>query len=154
MGFGSSFFGVECPQLLMGFQAKLNLDGILSKHKSRLVANGMRQQDCLDYDQTFVPIVKPVIVQIILLLTINHGWKLHQMDVSNAFLYGFLDEDVFMRQPLGFLDSGHFDLVCKLQCSIYDLKQSPRAWFHHLKNAIVNLGFVESLHDESLFVYR
>lgn len=85
------------------FKNKLNSDGSLAKRKARIMANGMWQHDGLDYDQTFFLIIKLVSMRLILSLTVHHDWKLHQLDVSNAFLHGFLEEDVCMKQPIGLL---------------------------------------------------
>jgi len=72
--------------------------------------------------------------------------------VSNAFLHGFLEEEVFMEQPKGFVDDTKPDYVCKLHKSFYGHKQAPRAWFRRLSQQLLELGFQESINDYSLFV--
>jgi len=72
--------------------------------------------------------------------------------VSNTFLYGFLEEEVFMEQPQGFIDNTKLDYVCRLHKSLYGLKQAPRAWFRRLSQQLLELGFQESINDYSLFV--
>lgn len=67
--------------------------------------------------------------------------------MQNAFLHGFLTEDVYMRQPAGFIDSQLPQHVCKLQRSLYGLKQAPRAWFQRFSDYLLELGFQESKYD-------
>uniref|UniRef100_A0A2N9ECM1 BHLH domain-containing protein n=1 Tax=Fagus sylvatica TaxID=28930 RepID=A0A2N9ECM1_FAGSY len=81
------------------FKLKRNSDGSISHYKARLVAKGFHQQPGLDFDETFSPVVKPPTVRIVLSLAAQHQWSLRQLDISNAFLHGFLKEDVFMIQP-------------------------------------------------------
>lgn len=83
----------------------------------------------MDFDETFSPVVKPATVRLILSLAAQQQWSLHQLDVSNAFLHGLLEETVYMEQPPGFVDSSYPHHVCKLQKALYGLKQAPRAWF-------------------------
>jgi histone deacetylase 1/2 len=84
---------------------------------------------------------------------VSRGWCLRQIDVSNAFLHGFLEEDVYMQQPPGFEDPQFPHHVCKLQRALYGLKQSPRAWYARLSDRLLQLGFVSSKADTSLFIY-
>ena len=81
-------------------------------------------------------------------------WSLRQLDISNAFLHGFLKEEVFMQQPPGYVDSQFPSHVCKLHKSLYGLKQAPRAWFDRFTSQLLHLGFVPSLADPSLFIYH
>ncbi|CAL8147678.1 unnamed protein product [Prunus armeniaca] len=81
------------------------------------------------------------------------SWHVRQLDVQNAFLHGYLDEEVYMRQPVGFVDPTYPDHVCRLRRSLYGLKQAPRAWFHCFSSHLLRLGFITSQSDSSLFVY-
>ncbi|GJY57619.1 ribonuclease H-like domain-containing protein [Tanacetum coccineum] len=112
------------------YKHKYNADGSLSRYKARLVKNGRSQQQGIDCDETFSPVVKPATIRTFLILAVSRPWLIHQLDVKNAFLYGHLTETVYMHQPPGFTDSTHSDYVCLLQKSLYGLKQAPRAWFH------------------------
>jgi hypothetical protein len=136
------------------YKLKHNSDGSISRYKARLVAKGFHQQAGLDFDETFSPVVKPPTVRIVLSLAAQHQWSLRQLDISNAFLHGFLKEDVYMIQPPGFVDPTHPDHVCKLQKSLYGLKQAPRAWFERFTSHLLTIGFVASTADPSLFVLR
>ena len=111
------------------FKLKLNSDGSISRYKSRLVAKGFHQQASVDFHETFSPVVKPAIVRLVLAIAMSCRWELRQLDVSNAFLHGYLKEEVYMHQPPGYVDPVHPNYVCKLQKSLYVLKQAPRAWF-------------------------
>ncbi|GKE98841.1 retrovirus-related pol polyprotein from transposon RE1 [Tanacetum coccineum] len=109
------------------YRIKYNLDGTIKRYKARLVAQGCSQILGLDYCHTFSPVVKASTVRIVISLAVLHKWKLHQLDVKNAFLNGHLNETVFMEQPPGFLNHQYPNHVCKLSKALYGLKQAPRA---------------------------
>jgi hypothetical protein len=136
------------------YKIKRNADGSISRYKAKLVAKGFHQQAGLDYDETFSPVIKPTTVRIILTLATQFSWPLRQLDISNAFLHGFLKEDVYMAQPQGFIDQAQPGYVCKLHKSLYGLKQAPRAWFERFTSQLENLGFTASSIDPSLFIYK
>ncbi|GJR86467.1 retrovirus-related pol polyprotein from transposon TNT 1-94 [Tanacetum coccineum] len=98
-------------------------------YKARLVTNERNQQQGIDCDETFSPVVKPATISTVLSLAVSRDWPIHQLDVKNAFLHGHLSETVYMHQPPGFVDPNKPDYVCHLQRSLYGLKQAPRAWF-------------------------
>ncbi|KAK1631674.1 hypothetical protein QYE76_005989 [Lolium multiflorum] len=135
------------------YKTKHRPDGSIDKHKARLVTRGFTQQHDIDYGDTFSPVVKPATVRLVLSLAVSRGWCLRQVDVSNAFLHGFLNEDVYMQQPPGFEDARYPSHVCKLQRSIYGLKQSPRAWYARLSQRLYELVFLASKADTSLFFF-
>ena len=121
------------------FKVKHNADGSVEKHKARLVAQGFSQKHGVDYDETFSPVVRFESIRTVIALAVKKGLKMHQMDVKTAFLYGELEEEVYMRQPEGFVVEGQEHLVCKLNKSLYGLKQSPRCWNHVLDEQLQSM---------------
>lgn len=136
------------------FKIKRRSDGSIERYKARLVAKGFDQQDGIDFHETFSLVIKPPTVRMVLALAVQFNWPIHQFDVSNAFLHGILEEDVYMTQPKDFEDVQFPHHVCKLHKSIYGLKQAPRAWFHRLSMTLFNHGFAPSQVDPSLFLYH
>ena len=104
------------------YNLKTHSDGSIARYKARLVAKGFHQQQGVDYDETFNPVIKSPTVKIILSLVVSFNWPLRQLDVSNAFLHEILKEEVYMTQPQGYVDSNQPHHVCKLHKSIYGLK--------------------------------
>lgn len=117
-----------------------------------MLPKGFHQLQGFDFNETFSPVIKPVTIRIILTLAFTRKWNLLQLDVNNAFLNGFLDEEVYMTQPKGF-EAADTSLVCKLNKALYGLKQAPRQWFERLKQTLVKLGFRDSKCDPSLCIY-
>ncbi|GMI67117.1 hypothetical protein HRI_000381000 [Hibiscus trionum] len=138
------------------FRIKLNSDGSVNRYKARLVAKGYSQIPGYDFGETFSPVIKFFTVNILLSVSVVNKWKVHQVDVNNAFLKGDLTEDVYMSQPEGFeqQSSDGTVLVCKLRKALYGLRQAPRNWFSKLKGFLSSLGFRCSGADSSLFVHH
>lgn len=136
------------------FRVKRHPDGSIERHKARLVAKGFHQQQGIDYDETFSHVIKPATIRTVLCIAVSRGWSLRQLDVKNAFLHGFLNEDIYMIQPPGFIDPTKPTHVCKLNKSLYGLKQAPRAWFHRMTSFLLSVGFIQSVADSSLFIFR
>ncbi|PKU66893.1 Retrovirus-related Pol polyprotein from transposon TNT 1-94 [Dendrobium catenatum] len=136
------------------FRTKLKPDGTLERYKACLVAQGFNQQFGIDYKDTLSPVAKMPTIRILLTIALHHSWPVFQLDISNAFLHGKLQEEVYMKQPQGFIDETYPDYVCKLHKTIYGLKQAPREWFHTLTNSLQSLGFTFSKSDPSLLLYK
>jgi hypothetical protein len=96
------------------FKIKHKHDGSVDRYKARLIARGFKQQYGVDYDDTFNPVVKPTTIGLLLSLVVSYVWVIQKIDIQNAFLHGFLDEDVYMKQPPSFEDSAHPKYICKL----------------------------------------
>ena len=131
------------------FKIKTKGDGTLERFKARLVAKGFTQAPGLDYGETYAPVGRYATSRVLMCIASQKNWEIHQMDVSNAFLYGTLDEDIYMEQPTGFEDGTH--RVCKLKKALYGLKQSPRMWNHKLDKVLEEMGFRTSALDPALY---
>ncbi|KAL2232264.1 UNVERIFIED_CONTAM: Retrovirus-related Pol polyprotein from transposon RE1 [Sesamum indicum] len=132
------------------YKIKLNPDGSIERYKARLVAKGYDQVEGVDYFDRFSPVAKMVTVRVFLAVSTAFKWAIHQCDINNAFLHGFLDEDIFMEAPAGYdVPPGK---VCKLKRSLYGLKQASRQWNQELTAKLVHFGFIQSLNDYCLFV--
>ena len=139
---------VQCKWI---FKKKLGPDGNISKYKARLVAKGFLQRPGIDFNETFSPVVKFESVRTIIALAAQNELKLHQMDVTGAFLHGDLKEEVYMAQPEGFQVPGKEQFVCKLKKSIYGLKQAPRCWNQSLTSYLKSMNFKQSESDPCIF---
>ena len=114
--------GVKAIGCRWVFKTKKDSEGNIERHKARLVAKGFTQREGIDYRKTFSPVSKKDSLRVILALVAYFDLEMHQMDVKTAFLNGDLEEEVYMKQPEGFLSSVGEHLVCKLNKSIYGLK--------------------------------
>ena len=104
------------------FKVKENSNGTINKYKVRLVAKGFHQVVGFDFNETFSPVVKPTTIRVVLTIALAKNWVVRQLDINNAFLNRDLQEEVFMEQPPGFVDTKQPHLVCKLHKSLYGLK--------------------------------
>ena len=91
-------------------------------------------------------------IRIVVSLAAKFSWEIHQMDVKSAFLHGDLLEEIYMKQPPGFIKVGQENFVCKLKKSLYGLKQAPRAWYSKINEYFLNDGFKRSPYDPDLYV--
>lgn len=132
------------------YSNKYNADGTLERPKARLVVMGNHQKEGDDYTDTFAPVAKLTTVRIILKLAALKDWLVDQMDVSNAFLHGDLEEEIYMKLPQGFTCSDPTQ-VCRLKKSLYGLRQAPRCWYSKLTTALHDFGFSHEYADQSLF---
>jgi hypothetical protein len=128
---------------------KRNSDGTIERYKARLVLLGHLQRPNIDFFETYAPVVDITAVRIALVIAVQTGMSMHHLDVKCAFLNGYIEEEIYMRLPDGFNPSN--DKVCKLNKSIYGLRQAPRAWHERLSDDLSKLGHVIFQHAESVF---
>lgn len=136
------------------YRTKLNADGSVNKHKARLVAKGYNQVFGVDFSETFAPVARLETIRMLLALSAQKGWKLYQLDVKSAFLNGFLQEEIYVEQPEGFLVKGKEEKVYKLKKALYGLKQAPRAWYSRVDVYLQSLGFAKSPSEATLYVKK
>ncbi|CAI7772759.1 unnamed protein product [Closterium sp. NIES-54] len=130
-------------------RVKTDAEGRLERRKTRLVIKGFQQREGIDFQEVFAPVAKAPTLRVLLAAAVVCGWKVEKMDVKMAFLYGVVDEEIYMKQPEGYDDgSGR---ICRLNMAIFGLKQAPRCWCARLVEALEALGFKVSGCDESLF---
>ncbi|GJX95560.1 retrovirus-related pol polyprotein from transposon TNT 1-94 [Tanacetum coccineum] len=109
------------------FKNKLDENGVVSRYKSRLVAQGYNQQEGIYFDETYAPVARLESIRILLAYACAHDFKLFQMDVKSAFLNRFINEEVYVAQPPSFIDFKKPNHVFKLNKALYGLKQAPKA---------------------------
>ncbi|WVZ84841.1 LOW QUALITY PROTEIN: hypothetical protein U9M48_031828 [Paspalum notatum var. saurae] len=132
------------------FKNKQGEDGMVVRNKARLP--GFSSKEGIDYEVTFAPVARLEAIRILLAFAASKGFKLQQMDVKSAFLNGFIEEEVYVRQPPGFESARFPDRVYKLRKALYGLKQAPRAWYARLKSFLLKSGFVMGSVDKTLFL--
>ncbi|GJU56966.1 copia protein [Tanacetum coccineum] len=119
------------------YRNKLNENGVVTRNKARLDAQGYNQQEGIDYDETYAPVARLESIRILLAYACALDFKLYQMEVKSALLNGFINEEVYMAQPLGFIDFAKPNYVYRLKKSLYGLKQAPKAWYDRLKAFLI-----------------
>ena len=133
------------------YTLKYKSNGSLDRYKARLVARGYTQTYGIDYQETFSPVARINTIRILISLAINLDWPLYQYDIKNAFLHGELNEEIYMNIPPGYEGKMNEGKVCKLNKTLYGLKQSPRAWFGRFTQAIKELGYKQCNGEHTLF---
>ncbi|GJT21676.1 retrovirus-related pol polyprotein from transposon TNT 1-94 [Tanacetum coccineum] len=136
------------------FRNKLDENGVVSRNKARLVAQGYNQQEGIDYDETYAPVARLESIRILLAYACALDFKLFQMDVKSAFLNGFINEEVYVAQPPGFIDFEKPDHVYKLKKALYGLKQAPKAWYDRLKAFLIKHEYKIGMVDNTLFTKK
>ncbi|GJX62393.1 putative ribonuclease H-like domain-containing protein, partial [Tanacetum coccineum] len=136
------------------FRNKKDERGIVVKNKARLVAQGQNQEEGIDYDEVFAPIAKIEAIRLFLAYASFKHFVVYQMDVKSAFIYGNIEEEVYVCQPPGFDDPDFPDKVYKVEKALYGLHQAPRAWYETLSTYLLENGFHRGQIDKTLFIKK
>ncbi|XP_074337414.1 uncharacterized protein LOC141674602 [Apium graveolens] len=133
------------------FKRKMKVDGTIDKFKARLVIQGFRQKEGIDYFDNYAPVARISTIRLLIALASIHNLIIHQMDVKTAFLNGELDEEIYIKQPEGFVMSGSEHKVCKLKKSLYGLKQAPKDWHQKFDSVVLSNGFLLNQADKCVY---
>ncbi|GJV84945.1 putative ribonuclease H-like domain-containing protein [Tanacetum coccineum] len=136
------------------YRNKKDERGVVVRNKARLVAQGHRQEEGIDYDEVFAPVARLEAIRIFLAFASYMGFIVYQMDVKSAFLYGKIDEEVYVSQPPGFLDPKYPQKVYKVVKALYGLHQAPRAWYATLSTFLLKNGYRRGTIDKTLFLKK
>ena len=134
------------------FKVKNNADGSIERYKARIVAKGFSQRPGQDYFETYASTMQQDTFRAILTLAAIEDMYLQSVDISHAFINSDIDTEVYMKQPEGF-EQGGPEYVCKLNKSLYGLKQSPRLWGEKLAAVLGTMGFNKLKSDPSVYLY-
>ncbi|GJV53620.1 retrovirus-related pol polyprotein from transposon TNT 1-94 [Tanacetum coccineum] len=133
---------------------KLDEYGDVLKNKARLVAKGYRQEEGIDFEESFAPVARIEAIRIFIANAATKNMIIYQMDVKTAFLNGDLQEEVFVSQPEGFEDQENPTHVYRLKKALYGLKQAPRAWYDTLSKFLMANNFFKGAVDPTLFTRK
>jgi hypothetical protein len=136
------------------FICKIEPNRLQPRYKARLVVNGFSQKKGIDFEEIFSPVVKISSIKVVLGLAANMNLEIEQLDVKMAFLYGDLEEEIYMEQLEGFPTKGNEHLVCQLKKSLYGLKQAPRQWYKKFDSFMVEHGYDKTTSDHCVFVKK
>nr|GEW78288.1 hypothetical protein [Tanacetum cinerariifolium] len=136
------------------YRNKRDQGGIVVRNKARLVAQGHRQEEGIDYDEVFAPVARIKAIRLFLAYASFMDFTVYQIDVKSAFLYGTIKEEVYVSQPPGFVDPEFLDRVYKVEKALYGLHQAPRAWYETLSNYILENEFRRGTIDKTLFIKK
>nr|GFA67963.1 copia protein [Tanacetum cinerariifolium] len=133
---------------------KLDEYGDVLKNKARLVAKRYRQEEGIDFEESFAPVARIEAIHIFIANAANRNMTIYQMDVKTAFLNGELKEEVYVSQPEGFVDPDHLTHVYRLKKALYGLKQAPRAWYDTFSRFLLDNDFSKGAVDPTLFTRK
>ncbi|GKE13434.1 retrovirus-related pol polyprotein from transposon TNT 1-94 [Tanacetum coccineum] len=136
------------------YKVKLDEYGDVLKNKARLVAKGYRQEEGIDFEESFAPVARIEAIRIFIANAASKNMTIYQMDVKTAFLNGELKEEVYVSQPEGFVDPDHPTHVYRLKKALYGLKQAPRAWYDTLSRFLLDNKFSKGVVDPTLFTRK
>jgi hypothetical protein len=125
--------------------------GMMVRNKARLVTQGFSQVVGLDFRETFALVARLKVIRILLVFAASKRFKLYQMNVKSAFVNDIIQEEVYVRQPLGFENPKYSDRVYKFLKTLYGLKQAPRTWYASFKMFLLEHGYVMVSVDNIIF---
>nr|GFA06023.1 putative ribonuclease H-like domain-containing protein [Tanacetum cinerariifolium] len=133
---------------------KRDTRGIVCRNKAKLVAQGHRQEEGIDYTDVFVPVARIEAIRLFLAFPSFMGFRVYQMDMKSAFLYEKIAEEVYVTQPKGFEDPDHPKKVYKVVKALYRLHQAPRAWYESLSTFLLKHRYRRGTIDKTLFIKK
>ncbi|CAM8988449.1 unnamed protein product [Rhodiola kirilowii] len=133
------------------FKKKMKVDGSVDKFKARLVIQGFREKEGIDFFDTYAPVARISNIRLLIALAAIKNLVVNQIDVKTAFLNGDLDEEIYMKQPEGFIMPGNENKVCKLIKSLYGMKQAPKQWHQKFDKVILSSGFKLNQADKCIY---
>ncbi|GJV36466.1 putative ribonuclease H-like domain-containing protein [Tanacetum coccineum] len=136
------------------FRNKKDERGIVIKNKARLVAQAYTQEEWIDYDEVFAPVSRIESTRLFLAYALFKDFMMYKMDVKSAFIYGKIEEEVYVCQPPRFEDPDFLNRVYKVEKALYGLHQAPRAWYETLSTYLLDNGFQRGKIDKTLFIRR
>ncbi|KAK0579794.1 hypothetical protein LWI29_031544 [Acer saccharum] len=136
------------------YKTKRNAKGEVQRYKARLVAKGYKQKEGVDYGEVFAPVARLETIRLLISLAAQKSWKIYQLDVKSAFLNGFLEEEIYVEQPPGYVKKGREDKVCRLKKALYGLKQAPRAWNMRIDDYFQENGFEKCPYEHALYMKK
>lgn len=132
------------------YRTKYGPNGKIDKNKDRLIVKGFSQVEGIDYTETFSLVAKMNSIHLVLSLVASFKWEVHRMDVKSAFLHGDLHEEIYMEQPIGFIQTDS-SLIYWLKKSLYGLKQAPRAWYTKMDRFLLETSFSRCHSDNIVY---
>jgi hypothetical protein len=133
------------------YKTKLNEKGEDEKYKARLVAQGFSQQPGIDYNETFAHVERIDTVRMVLTIAAHNRWIMNHMNVKSTFLNGYLEEEVYVRQSLGYEIDKHRDKVYKLWKTLYGLKKASKVWYRRIDEYLISFGFSRIPSEPTLY---
>ncbi|GKF11123.1 putative ribonuclease H-like domain-containing protein [Tanacetum coccineum] len=136
------------------YRNKKDERGIVVRNKARLVAQGYKQEEDIDYDEVFAPVAKIEVISLFLAYASFMNFVVYQMDVKSTFIYGTIEEEVYVIQPPSFVDPEFLEKVYKVEKALYGLNQAPKAWFQmsSMRELIFFLGLQVKQKEDGIFI--
>jgi hypothetical protein len=133
------------------YKMKKGVDDKVERYKVRLVAKGYSQKEGIEFHEIFSPVIKIVSIRIVLTLVASLDLELEQLDVKTYLLHGYLDEEIYMEQPKGFVQNRNKKFFYRLKKSLYGLRKSPRQWYKKFDTFMMSQNYTRSEYDQCVY---